>query len=117
MDQAPPSRSHRFMRWVVGHHRLVLGAWVLAGFGLFLAAPPFAEVAVRDPSSFLPSIILVGTFSVLALAPLQGLRHLGVAAASGILIDTFIVRPLLVPAIATMLGRMNWWPDPRWRRA
>jgi RND superfamily putative drug exporter len=29
----------------------------------------------------------------------------------GILLDTFVVRPLLMPAIATMLGRWNWvWP-------
>ena len=61
-------------------------------------------------------IILVGTFAVLALAPLQGLRQMGVAAATGILLDTFIVRTLLVPAVATLLGRLNWWPSARWRR-
>lgn len=82
-----------------------------------------SRTAIRDavvatgPTITTAGLILVGTFSVLALAPLQGLRHLGVAAASGILIDTFVVRPLLVPAIATMLGRFNWWPDGRWRRA
>jgi RND superfamily putative drug exporter len=30
-----------------------------------------------------------------------------------VLIDTFIVRALLVPAIATVLGRWNWWPSKR----
>ena len=56
IDDVPPtSRSQRFMRWVVSRHRLVLGAWLLAAIGLFVAAPPFAEVAVKDPSSFLPA--------------------------------------------------------------
>nr|WP_151729081.1 MMPL family transporter [Thermogemmatispora aurantia] len=33
---------------------------------------------------------------------------------AGVLIDTFIVRPLLVPAMATLLGRWNWlWPGRR----
>ena len=74
-------------------------------------------VVATGPTITTAGVILVGTFSVLAMAPLQGLRHLGVAAAAGILIDTFIVRPLLVPAVATLLGRLSWWPDPRWKRA
>jgi RND superfamily putative drug exporter len=36
--------------------------------------------------------------------------QVGIAIAIGILIDTFIVRALLVPAIAAILGRWNWWP-------
>jgi len=55
-------------------------------------------------------IILVGTFGALGSAPIQTLFQVGVAIAIGILIDTFVVRALLVPAIAAMLGRWNWWP-------
>jgi putative drug exporter of the RND superfamily len=39
--------------------------------------------------------------------------QVGVAVAVGVLIDTFLVRALLVPAIASLLGRWNWWPSKR----
>ena len=55
-------------------------------------------------------IILAGTFAALTSAPIQTLSQVGAALAIGILVDTFLVRALLVPAIATMLGRWNWWP-------
>src|SRR5699024_900549 len=48
-------------------------------------------------------LILAGTFSVLAILPLQVLVHFGTSTAIGILLDTFIVRPLLVPAITIVL--------------
>lgn len=55
-------------------------------------------------------IILAGTFAALTSAPIQTLSQVGAALAIGILVDTFLVRALLVPAIAAMLGRWNWWP-------
>lgn len=55
-------------------------------------------------------LILAGTFSVLAVMPLQVLVHFGAITAIGILLDTFIVRPLLVPAITMVLGRYAFWP-------
>ncbi len=55
-------------------------------------------------------IILAGTFAALAVSPLRMLIQMGVAVAIGVLVDTFIVRTLLVPSIATLLGRWNWWP-------
>ncbi len=55
-------------------------------------------------------LILAGTFSVLAVLPLQVLVHFGTITAIGILLDTFFVRPLLVPAITTVLGRFAFWP-------
>src|SRR5699024_1989872 len=60
-------------------------------------------------------LILVGTFSVLAVMPLQVLVHFGAITAIGILLDTFIVRPLLVPAITTVLGRYAFWPGKMWQ--
>ena len=42
--------------------------------------------------------------------------QVGVAVAIGVLLDTFIVRALLVPAIATLVGRWNWWPSKLGRR-
>jgi len=37
--------------------------------------------------------------------------QMGAAIAIGVIVDTFIVRALLVPAIATLLGRWSWWPS------
>jgi RND superfamily putative drug exporter len=55
-------------------------------------------------------IILAGTFGVLVITPIRTLMQIGAAVAIGVLIDTFLVRALLVPAIASLLGRWNWWP-------
>lgn len=60
-------------------------------------------------------LILAGTFSVLAVMPLQVLVHFGAITSIGILLDTFIVRPLLVPAITTVLGRYAFWPGKYWK--
>ena len=56
-------------------------------------------------------IILAGTFATQIFAPLQMLAQVGVAVTIGILLDTFVVRAILVPAIATLVGRWNWWPS------
>jgi RND superfamily putative drug exporter len=57
-------------------------------------------------------VILAGTFAVLALVGgSDQARQLGFTIAFGILLDTFFVRTLLVPAIAALLGRWNWWPS------
>ena len=56
-------------------------------------------------------LILAGTFLVLTLLPLEQLFQLGFAVALGVLVDTFVVRSLLVPAIALMLGDRSWWPS------
>jgi len=57
-------------------------------------------------------LILAGTFTVLAIAGNSSQsRQLGFTIAFAILLDTFFVRTLLVPSIAVMLGRANWWPS------
>jgi uncharacterized membrane protein YdfJ with MMPL/SSD domain len=55
-------------------------------------------------------LILAGTFLVLTSLPLTLLYQLGVCVAVGILLDTLVVRGLLVPGIVLLLGRWNWWP-------
>ncbi|MFD0959606.1 MMPL family transporter [Paenibacillus chungangensis] len=55
-------------------------------------------------------LILAGTFAVLASLPLQVLVQFGLITAIGVLMDTFIVRPFLVPAITAVLGRWAFWP-------
>ncbi len=56
-------------------------------------------------------IILAGTFATLMTSPLQVVLQIGAGIAVGVLIDTFIVRALLVPALATLAGRWSWWPS------
>jgi putative drug exporter of the RND superfamily len=56
-------------------------------------------------------IILAGTFATLTISPLQMVLQIGAAVATGVIIDTFIVRALLVPAIATLVGKWSWWPS------
>jgi RND superfamily putative drug exporter len=56
-------------------------------------------------------IVLAGTFAVLAVLPLTFLTELGFVVAFGVLLDTFLVRSVLVPAIALMLGDRFWWPS------
>ncbi len=56
-------------------------------------------------------LILAGTFGSMATAPLVILVQVGVAVALGVLIDTFLVRSILVPAITTLFGERAWWPS------
>lgn len=55
-------------------------------------------------------LILAATFLVLATMPIYELKLFGIIMALGILIDTFIVRPLLIPAILILLGKWSFWP-------
>ncbi|MEI8332734.1 MAG: MMPL family transporter [Chloroflexota bacterium] len=55
-------------------------------------------------------VILAGTFAAMTTAPLQVLFQVGAAVAMGVLLDTFIVRSLLVPALTAVFGDWSWWP-------
>ena len=56
-------------------------------------------------------IVLAGTFSALAVLPLVFLTEIGFIVAFGVLLDTFIVRSILVPALTFLLDRRVWWPS------
>jgi RND superfamily putative drug exporter len=56
-------------------------------------------------------IVLAATFLVLGVLPLVFLREIGFAVAIGVLLDTFIIRSTLVPALAYDIGRKIWWPS------
>ena len=56
-------------------------------------------------------LILAGTFATLTLLPLEELAQIGATVAFGVLLDTFIVRALLIPAITYRLGDRAWWPS------
>jgi uncharacterized protein (DUF2267 family) len=56
-------------------------------------------------------ITLASTFALLALVPLEPFRQLAVLMALGVLIDALFVRPLLIPALIAVVGRLTWWPS------
>jgi RND superfamily putative drug exporter len=55
-------------------------------------------------------ILLAAVFAVLGVLPLVVLAQLGVVICVGVLLDTLVVRTLLVPAVALVLGDRFWWP-------
>jgi putative drug exporter of the RND superfamily len=55
-------------------------------------------------------LILAGTFATLTLLPLEELVQIGATVAIGVLLDTFVVRALLIPAITYLCGERAWWP-------
>ena len=56
-------------------------------------------------------LVLAATFAALAVIPVLFLAQIAFIVAFGVLLDTFIVRSLLVPALATDIGRKIWWPS------
>ncbi len=61
-------------------------------------------------------LILGGTFAVLGLAGGGGsggtqVQQIGFGIAAGVFMDTFVIRPLVVPAFVVLLGRWTWWPS------
>ena len=52
-------------------------------------------------------LIMAGTFASLLSASIEDLRHLGFALAFGVLLDTFVVRPILVPTFLIVLERQR----------
>ena len=61
-------------------------------------------------------LVLAATFAALGVIPILFLAQLAFIVAFGVLLDTFVVRSLLVPAAAYDLGRVIWWPSKLWRR-
>jgi len=61
-------------------------------------------------------VVLAATFSVLGVLPLVFLAEIGFAVAFGVLLDTIVVRSLLVPALVYEVGRPVWWPSRLARR-
>ncbi|MFC8420766.1 MMPL family transporter [Streptomyces sp. NPDC057236] len=60
-------------------------------------------------------IVLAATFAIFAGLPLVTMAQMGVLVGIGVLLDTFLVRTVLVPALALDLGRWFWWPGSLFR--
>jgi RND superfamily putative drug exporter len=56
-------------------------------------------------------LILAGTFAVLTIVPSWDLSLIGFAVALGVLLDTFLVRSICVPALTWLVGERSWWPS------
>ncbi|RRR21756.1 MMPL family transporter [Brachybacterium saurashtrense] len=61
-------------------------------------------------------LVLAATFAALGVIPILFLAQIAFIVAFGVLLDTFVVRSLLVPALALDLGKVIWWPSALWRR-
>jgi RND superfamily putative drug exporter len=57
-------------------------------------------------------LVLAGTFAALGTLPMVGFAEIGFAVALGVLLDTFIVRSVLVTSLFLDVGRKVWWPHP-----
>jgi len=55
-------------------------------------------------------IVLAAVFCVLGVLPLIVLTQLGIIVALGILLDTLVVRTLVIPALFALIGPPIWWP-------
>ena len=85
------------------------------------AGSPTGEAALRALAATggvitSAGVILAGTFAVLMLLPLEALLQIGLAVSLGVLIESLVVRTLMVPALAVLLGDRSWWPSGRWSR-
>jgi putative drug exporter of the RND superfamily len=73
-------------------------------------ATPAAAKAVT-----VAGIALAASFALLVAVPLVSFREFAFVMAVGVLVDTFIVRSLLVPALTSLFGEASWWPGRRVR--
>jgi RND superfamily putative drug exporter len=67
-------------------------------------------VSATGPVITSAGIVMAAVFCVLAVLPLMVLTQLGVIVGVGILLDTFVVRTVLIPALFTVVGPRIWWP-------
>jgi RND superfamily putative drug exporter len=57
-------------------------------------------------------VVLAAVFAALGVLPLVTLGQLGLIVGLGVLLDTVVVRTLVVPALAGLVGDRLWWPAP-----
>ncbi|MGN6782777.1 MAG: MMPL family transporter [Marmoricola sp.] len=92
-------------------------------YNIFLMSRAREEVLASDPRTGIEralattggvitsaGVVLAATFAALTVIPLLFLAQIAFIVAFGVLLDTLVVRSVLVPAAATDLGRRLWWP-------
>jgi RND superfamily putative drug exporter len=79
--------------------------------------PIWEAIAVAVPRTSraiaIAGIALAGSFGLLSLVDLDEFRQFAFALGAGVLIDTFVVRALLVPSLIAFFGDASWWPRRR----
>lgn len=121
-----------FFQGVLGHHELTyyvpFAAAVLllslgSDYNIFIAGRIWQEAerrplrdAIRHAAPrasrtiTVAGLTLAGSFALLALIPIRPMRELAFVMAVGILVDSFLVRSILVPSLIAAFGRASWWP-------
>ena len=61
-------------------------------------------------------IALAASFGMLAVVPIDGFRELAFMLAVGVLLETFVVRSALIPALISLFGAVSGWPGRMRRR-
>ncbi len=79
--------------------------------------PEAVAVAAPDAARTIRSagVILAASFAVIAVIPLRSFREIAFAMAVGVLIETFVVRSVIVPSLITIFGTLSGWPGRRLR--
>lgn len=114
---------HEGLTWWVPFFMFVLLVALGMDYNIFLMGRVKEEVvghgtragverAVQRTGGIITSagIIMAGTFAAMMSSSLLGLVQIAFAVTVGVLLDTFVIRTTLVPAIAVLLGKLNWWP-------
>jgi RND superfamily putative drug exporter len=68
-------------------------------------------LAATGPVITSAGLILAGTFAALIIIPSWDLTFIGFAVALGVVLDTFLVRTICVPALTWLFGERSWWPS------
>jgi putative drug exporter of the RND superfamily len=98
-------------------------------YNIFLATRAREEAATADARTSIATslavtggvitsagILLAAVFTVLGVLPLITLTQIGIIVGFGVLLDTLLVRSLLVPSLVALIGDRFWWPgNPRGR--
>ena len=84
-----------------------------AGFDAYIGTRQGSLVALSATGGVITSagLVLAATFAVLGTIPLVFLAEMGTAVALGVMLDTMIVRSVLVTALNLDLGHRIWWPS------
>ncbi len=83
--------------------------WMRLREAIAVAVPAAAKAVT------VAGIALAASFALLAIVPLRSFREFAFVMTVGVLIDTFLVRSMLVPALTSLLGEASWWPGRRLR--
>ena len=108
--------------WTVPIFAFVMLVAVGADYNIFLMSRVREEVlrepaqgigrAIRRTGAIITSagVIFAGTFAAMTTSPVLNIAETGFAITFGLLLDTFLVRSFVVPSVAVLLGKWNWWP-------